>query len=293
MAAGAARLRPTAWTARTRTTGVPTACAYTASLEDDLARRDFTINAMAMDAAGAVTDPFGGREDIGRRLIRCVGEPERRFNEDALRMLRAVRFAAKLGFEIDGPTLAAALECAPLAASLSAERVAAELRGILASPGPDRSGPSCDWGLLAAWSAPRRGGATREPGPPARATPAWRTSARAGRRRAYRVGPRLPARAALGRPHARESLRRRGDPRLRLARLQAPAARLRARGRAGRLSRSSRRLQRAPALRRVLVAGRPGHERRRPRPWATPAASSGKSCPALGARHRLSGGQQA
>lgn len=139
----------------------PDGVRYTASLEDDLARRDFTINAMAMDAAGAVTDPFGGREDIGRRLIRCVGEPERRFNEDALRMLRAVRFAAKLGFEIDGPTLAAALEYAPLTASLSAERVAAELRAILASSRPDYVWALVDWGLLAGRVGPGRGGAER------------------------------------------------------------------------------------------------------------------------------------
>ena len=75
---------------------------------------------MAMDAAGNVTDPFGGRADIERRLLRCVGAPERRFSEDALRMLRTVRFSAQLGFGVEAETLRAVRELAPLAASLSA-----------------------------------------------------------------------------------------------------------------------------------------------------------------------------
>ena len=91
----------------------PDSVEFTPSLAEDLARRDFTINAMAMDVRGELTDPFGGRADLERGIIRCVGEPRARFAEDALRMLRAVRFAAKLGFELDGATLAAALECAP------------------------------------------------------------------------------------------------------------------------------------------------------------------------------------
>ena len=110
----------------------PDSVRFTPSLSDDLSRRDFTINAMAMDASGNVTDPFGGREDISRRIVRCVGEPRERFEEDALRMLRAVRFAAKLGFEIEAGTRCAIRRCAPLAASLSAERVAGELSGVLA-----------------------------------------------------------------------------------------------------------------------------------------------------------------
>lgn len=116
----------------------PDSVSYTPSLAEDLARRDFTINAMAMDESGAVTDLFGGREDLNRGLIRCVGEPRERFEEDALRMLRAVRFASKLGFTIEERTLAAILECSGGCALLSAERVGAEVRGILASPRPDR-----------------------------------------------------------------------------------------------------------------------------------------------------------
>ena len=139
----------------------PDGVRFTSSLEEDLSRRDFTVNAMAMDAAGHITDPFGGREDIARGIIRCVGEPERRFSEDALRMLRAVRFAARLGFEIDGPTREAIYACAPLAASLSAERVASELRGVLASPRPDMVWQLADSGLLAAYVSP--GGGARAP----------------------------------------------------------------------------------------------------------------------------------
>ena len=134
----------------------PDGVRFTSSLEADLARRDFTVNAMAMDAAGNLTDPFGGREDIERWLIRCVGSPEERFSEDALRMLRALRFAAKLGFEIDGPTLAAISDCAPLASALSAERVAAELAGILASPRPDFAWALAGLGLLDKYLLPGR-----------------------------------------------------------------------------------------------------------------------------------------
>ena len=126
----------------------PDSVSFTPSLEADLARRDFTINAMAMDLAGRVTDPFGGRADLERGLIRCVGSPERRFSEDALRMFRALRFAARLGFEIDPGALAAIYSLAPLAESLSAERVARELRGILASPRPDMAWAAVDAGLL-------------------------------------------------------------------------------------------------------------------------------------------------
>lgn len=126
----------------------PDSVEFTPSLAEDLARRDFTINAMAMDVRGELTDPFGGRADLESGIIRCVGEPRARFAEDALRMLRAVRFAAKLGFELDGATLAAALECAPLCADISAERSAHEIRGILATPRCDYVWALVDWGLL-------------------------------------------------------------------------------------------------------------------------------------------------
>ena len=130
---------------------------FTGDILLDLARRDFTVNAMAMDLGGGIIDPFGGRGDIDRRLIRCVGEPRERFSEDALRMLRALRFAAKLGFAIDPPTLGAMRACAPLAAKLSAERVAAELSGILASPRPDTVWQAVDMGLMARFLRPGAG----------------------------------------------------------------------------------------------------------------------------------------
>lgn len=92
----------------------PDGVRFVRSLADDLARRDFTINAMAMDESGAITDLFGGRDDLTRHVIRCVGDPETRFREDALRMLRAYRFAAQLGFSLDEQTQAAIRRCAPL-----------------------------------------------------------------------------------------------------------------------------------------------------------------------------------
>ena len=87
----------------------PDAVTFTDKLADDLCRRDFTVNAMAADPLAAdaekeITDLYGGREDIENKIIRAVGEPERRFSEDALRILRAVRFAATLGFKIDDDT---------------------------------------------------------------------------------------------------------------------------------------------------------------------------------------------
>jgi len=114
---------------------------FGASLEADLARRDFTMNALAWGAPDATSDPglvdpHDGRSDIAAGLIRAVGEPDRRFEEDALRMMRAVRFAATLEFEIEPATLAAIRRRAPLVAHLSGERIAVELDRILAAPRP-------------------------------------------------------------------------------------------------------------------------------------------------------------
>jgi tRNA nucleotidyltransferase (CCA-adding enzyme) len=114
---------------------------FGSSVEADLARRDFTMNALAWGAPDASTlpsliDPHGGRGDISARVIRAVGEPDRRFEEDALRMMRAVRFAATLGFEIEAATLAAIERHAPLVAHLSGERIAVEVSRILAAPRP-------------------------------------------------------------------------------------------------------------------------------------------------------------
>lgn len=135
----------------------PDSVRFTSRLEEDLSRRDFTINAMAMDASLAITDPFGGREDLSRRLIRCVGDARERFTEDALRMLRAVRFAAQLDFALDSAALEAIAGCAPLCSALSPERVAAELRAVLASRDPDMVWLMTNLGLLNAWLTPREG----------------------------------------------------------------------------------------------------------------------------------------
>ena len=100
-------------------------------LAPDLARRDFTVNAMAADAAGAVTDLFGGQDDLRRGVIRCVGDPAERFAEDALRMLRALRFAARLSFRIDGETAAAIHAARTRLRAVAPERLHKELSGIL------------------------------------------------------------------------------------------------------------------------------------------------------------------
>ena len=109
-------------------------------IEDDLARRDFTVNAIAWGgapgSAPAAIDPFDGRGDLDRRLLRAVGDPAARFREDALRTLRAIRLAAVLGFEIEPATLTAIGEAAPLAIHLSGERIAAEIERLLAAERP-------------------------------------------------------------------------------------------------------------------------------------------------------------
>lgn len=118
----------------------PSAVRFSATVEEDLARRDFTVNAVAWDPLrGAWVDPFGGREDLRRRLIRAVGEPSERFREDALRMLRAVRFAATLEFDIEEETWEAIQDEAERARRLSGERVRDELMKILAAPDAGRA----------------------------------------------------------------------------------------------------------------------------------------------------------
>ncbi len=119
----------------------PDAVAFTGRIEDDLSRRDFTINAMAYardPATGALTvlDLFGGQADLAAGLIRCVGDPDTRFEEDALRLLRAVRFAVKMGFAIEPATAAAVRRHASQLSRISRERVSEELRRILLSPAP-------------------------------------------------------------------------------------------------------------------------------------------------------------
>ena len=128
----------------------PDGVRFVRSLADDLARRDFTVNAMATDLRGTITDLFGGRDDLARRVIRCVGDPETRFREDALRMLRAYRFAAQLGFSLDAQTQAAICRCAPLCAQLSRERVREEAEKALLSDRPEYFGGMLAEGLLEA-----------------------------------------------------------------------------------------------------------------------------------------------
>jgi putative nucleotidyltransferase with HDIG domain len=119
----------------------PDRVAFTDSLHEDLSRRDFTMNAMAWRPSrdgtpGELVDPFGGQRDLAARVLRAVGEPEERFREDALRMLRAVRFATLLDMRIDDRTAKAIRACAPLAATLSGERVNQEITKILGAPRP-------------------------------------------------------------------------------------------------------------------------------------------------------------
>lgn len=114
----------------------PADVSFVGDLTTDLRRRDFTMNAIALSADGFISDPFGGLDDIQARLIRCVGEPEQRFEEDALRMFRALRFSARLGFEIEEKTLDAIREKAPLAAEISPERVREEFEKILMTKRP-------------------------------------------------------------------------------------------------------------------------------------------------------------
>ena len=116
----------------------PDSIRFTPSLAEDLKRRDFTINAMAVSERGELVDLFGGQEDLARGCIRCVGDPYARFREDALRMLRAVRFAAQLNFEIEAETFKALTELSPNLARVSKERILAELTKLLLSNHPEK-----------------------------------------------------------------------------------------------------------------------------------------------------------
>ncbi len=116
----------------------PDSVRFTARVEDDLSRRDFTINAMAYSPKAGLVDPFGGQEDCRRGVIRCVGNPVERFGEDALRILRALRFSARLGFPVEEATARAIREGRTQLCHVSRERIAVELSGLL--QGRDASG---------------------------------------------------------------------------------------------------------------------------------------------------------
>lgn len=112
----------------------PDSVSFVSDVRSDLERRDFTINAMCADLNGKLYDPSGGMKDIAGKLIRCVGDPEKRFEEDALRILRALRFAAKTGFDIEKNTLDAAIGMKKLLDGVSAERIFSELKSLAVQP---------------------------------------------------------------------------------------------------------------------------------------------------------------
>ena len=114
----------------------PDAVQFVPDVREDLARRDFTINAMAYNEAEGLVDPFGGQKDLQNGLLRAVGEPQQRFTEDALRILRLYRFAARFGFALDAATARAARQLAPHLDCISVERIQEELAKLLAAPQP-------------------------------------------------------------------------------------------------------------------------------------------------------------
>ncbi len=127
----------------------PEEVTFTRSLEEDLKRRDFTINAMAYNERSGLVDLFGGQSDLKEGVIRAVGLPRERFSEDALRMMRAVRFAAQLGFSIEPETAEAVKALAPTIKDISAERIQVELVKLLESDHPERMRTLYELGITA------------------------------------------------------------------------------------------------------------------------------------------------
>lgn len=138
----------------------PDSVTFVSDLITDLGRRDFSMNAIALSADGMLADPFDGVSDIEKRCIRCVGNPKLRFTEDALRMFRALRFSARLGFTIEYDTLSAIEECAELASELAPERVRDEVEKILLTTRPETMSAAISFGLMkryisgAGWKTP-------------------------------------------------------------------------------------------------------------------------------------------
>jgi tRNA nucleotidyltransferase (CCA-adding enzyme) len=126
----------------------PDSVMFTRKLEYDLARRDFTINAMAYNPIRGLVDPFGGRKDLEKKLIRCVGDPDERFNEDALRMMRSVRFAGQLNARMEKKTYDAIVGAAPKLCHISVERARDEFVKIMMCDSPDSLNCLIDTGLL-------------------------------------------------------------------------------------------------------------------------------------------------
>lgn len=135
----------------------PKEVTFTNQLEEDLKRRDFTINAMAYNDEARLVDPFGGMKDLNTHLIRCVGDPKERFSEDALRILRAVRFSAQLAFPIEEETADAIRALAGNLEKISAERIQTELVKLLISNHPERIQDAWELGItkvvLPEWDA--------------------------------------------------------------------------------------------------------------------------------------------
>lgn len=127
----------------------PESVAFTPDLREDLKRRDFTINAMAYNPEKGLVDLFGGRRDLEAGIVRCVGNPVERFTEDALRILRAVRFSAQLGFEIEEETKRAMKALAPNLKNISQERIQAELNKLLLSGHPEKLAEAAEMGITA------------------------------------------------------------------------------------------------------------------------------------------------
>ena len=125
----------------------PKEVTFTPNLKEDLRRRDFTINAMAYNDESGLVDIYGGLEDIERQIIRCVGDARERFREDALRIMRAIRFSAQLGYSIESETKEAVRELAPTLEAISAERIQVELVKLLVSPHPDYLRDAYDMGV--------------------------------------------------------------------------------------------------------------------------------------------------
>lgn len=126
----------------------PDQVSFTGNLREDLLRRDFTINAMAYNPDIGLVDEFGGQKDLEDQVIRCVGNPMERLNEDALRILRAIRFSAQLGFDIDGTTVEAMKQLAPNLSKISAERIRVELDKTICAPYPSRLRLAYQCGIL-------------------------------------------------------------------------------------------------------------------------------------------------
>lgn len=126
----------------------PESVCFVKTLDEDLARRDFTVNAMAMDKNGLITDLFDGQKNIEQGVIKCVGKAEKRFSEDALRMMRAVRFSAQLGFEIEHNTECAMKALGESVSKLSAERVLEETVKTLLSDMPERLMIAFEYGMF-------------------------------------------------------------------------------------------------------------------------------------------------